>query len=158
MIEFYYRAEALAAATQHQLEPDLVIAVCLVESSGRTSAYRYEPQFWRRYMAADPKWVGAVPERVSASYGLMQVMYPVAREMGMAADQPPESLFVPANGLQFGCRKLREVLTWSKGDIAAGLAAYNGGKTKDNKPGVQPKRNQAYVDKVLAALSKVRTR
>lgn len=156
MTPFAYRAEVHAIAAQHALDPDLVTAVCLVESSGHTSAYRYEPQFWLRYMAKDPKWEGEIPERVSASYGLMQVMYPVARELGLSADEPPEALFVPVNGLQFGCRKLREVLGWAKGDVPAALAAYNGGKTKDNAPGVTPKRNQRYVDKVLATLAQIR--
>lgn len=156
MSTFHYRAEVHAIASQHQLDPDLVTAVCLTESGGRTSAYRYEPGFWLRYMAKDPRWDGAVPERVSASYGLMQVMYPVALEHGMPRQDPPEHLFIPVYGLQYGCRKLREVLAWAKGDVAAALAAYNGGKTRDNAPGVTPKRNQLYVDKVLMALVVVR--
>lgn len=155
-MKFAYRAEANAIASQHSLDLDLVLAVCLVESSGRTSAYRFEPQFWMRYMANDPKWDGAVPERVSASYGLMQCMYPVARELGMPSGDPPEYLFVPVYGLQYGCRKLREVLGWSRGDVPAALAAFNGGKTNDNKPGVFPKRNQAYVDRVVKTLELVK--
>lgn len=122
--EFHYRAEVHAIAAQHRLDSDLVEAVCLVESSGRTSAYRYEPQFWLRYMAKNPRWDGAIPERVSASYGLLQCMYPVALELGMPAQDPPEYLFVPVYGLQYGCRKLREVLGWAKGDLPAALAAY----------------------------------
>lgn len=154
--DFHYRAEVHAIAAQHRLDPDLVEAVCRVESSGRTSAYRYEPAFWLKYMAKDQKWDGAIPERVSASYGLMQVMYPVALELGMPRNDPPESLFVPVIGLQYGCRKLREVLGWSNGDVPAALAAYNGGKTNDNKPGIVPKRNQVYVDKVLKMLELVK--
>jgi soluble lytic murein transglycosylase-like protein len=149
-VTFPYRAEAHAIASTMGLDPDLVIAVALVESSGRTYAYRYEPAFWRRYLAGRPEWDGANPERVSASYGLMQVMFPVAIEVGYPRADPPEYLFVPTIGLTYGCRKLAETLKWSGGDIPAGLAAYNGGKTQDNTPGVHPKRNQTYVDKVLA--------
>lgn len=152
---FWYRGEATAIADQHQLDVDLVTAVCLHESNGKTSAYRYEPGFWLRYMAKKPQWDGANPERVSASYGLMQVMYPVALELGMPFDEPPEHLFIPVVGLQYGCRKLREVLGWAKGDVSAALAAYNGGKTADNAPSVAVKRNQVYVDKVLFILSRV---
>lgn len=154
---FSYRAEVHAIADQHRLDADLVEAVALVESSGKTHAYRYEPAFWLRYMAKNPRWDGAVPERVSASYGLLQVMYPVALELGMPASDPPEYLFVPVYGLQYGCRKLREVLGWAKGDVPAALAAYNGGKTNDNRPGLVPKRNQDYVDKVLRMLALVKT-
>jgi soluble lytic murein transglycosylase-like protein len=157
MTEFAYRAEVHTIAAQHHLDPNLVVAVCLHESAGKTSAYRYEPAFWLRYMAKNPRWDGAVPERVSASYGLLQVMYPVALELGMPPADPPEYLFVPVYGLQYGCRKLREVLGWAKGDVPAALAAYNGGKTKDNAPGVDPKRNQRYVDQVLLQLAMVNT-
>lgn len=156
MSDFHYRAELTAIADQHRLDPNLVEAVSRVESSGKTHAYRYEPRFWLRYMAKDPKWDGAIPERVSASYGLLQVMYPVALELGMPPADPPEYLFVPVHGLQYGCRKLREVLGWANGDVAAALAAYNGGKTRDNAPGVEHKRNQSYVDKVLFTLAQIR--
>lgn len=155
-MKFHYRADVFDIANAFRLDGDLVMAVCLVESSGRTSAYRFEPNFWLRYMAADLKWDGAIPERVSASYGLMQCMYPVALELGMPLADPPEYLFVPRYGLQYGCRKLRETLGWAKGDIPAALAAYNGGKTRDNAAGVPVKRNQVYVDKVFAMLQKVK--
>lgn len=156
MPEFWYRAEVAAIADQHQLDADVVTAMCFQESNGKTHAYRYEPKFWMRYMANKPEWDGANPERVSSSYGLMQVMFPVAVELGFKRDDPPEHLFVPIVGLTYGCRKLREVLAWAKGDLPAALAAYNGGKTPDNRPGVTPKRNQIYVDQVLLKLSKVR--
>jgi soluble lytic murein transglycosylase-like protein len=157
MAEFYYRAEVQTIADRYLLDPDLVQAVCLTESSGLTAAYRYEPDFWLRYLNGKPQWDGAVPQRVSASYGLMQVMYPVALEQGYDRNDPPEHLFLPLVGLEFGCRKLREVLAWARGDVDAALAAYNGGKTADNKSGVMPKRNQLYVDKVLFNLGKVKS-
>lgn len=147
---FHYRAEAQDAAIQHGLNPDLVIAVCLVESGGVAASYRYEPVFWTRYMRDKSQWHNAVPERVSASYGLMQVMYPVACELGYTGE--PETLCVPTIGLDYGCRKLAQTLKWAKGDVASALAAYNGGMTRDNAPGATPKRNQRYVDKVLQRL------
>lgn len=140
-----YRREIVAAATTHQLSPTLVEAITVVESSGKAYAYRYEPAFWARYMAHDPQWASANPERVSASYGLMQVMFPVAKEMGFG-QVDPEYLFVPAIGLEFGCRKFASVLRWAGGDIARALAAYNGGPRGNVAP---PFRNQAYADKVL---------
>jgi soluble lytic murein transglycosylase-like protein len=120
---------------------------------GKTHAYRYEPGFWLRYMAKNPKWDGANPERVSASYGLMQVMFPTALEHGYP-DDPPEYLFVPTIGIEYGCRVLAGLLKWSHWDLNSALAAYNGGKA-GNPPG-GPLRNQVYVDKVLAWLRKAR--
>lgn len=153
---FLYRAEAYAAAETYRLDPELVIAVCMQESSGRTHAYRYEPGFWMRYLNGKPEWDGMIPQRVSASYGLMQVLYVVARELGFPRQDPPEYLFVPAVGLEYGCRALRDRLGWAKGDAPAALAAYNGGKTHDNAPGVEPKRNQKYVTEALRWLDRVR--
>lgn len=146
-----YQADVEAAAAAHKLDAALVRAVCMVESSGRTSAYRFEPAFWTRYLADNSAYRDGVPERVSASYGLMQVMHPVACELGYTGE--PEALCVPSVGLDYGCRKLAQVLAWARGDVAAGLAAYNGGMTRDNAPGRYPKRNQLYVDKVKKALS-----
>jgi soluble lytic murein transglycosylase-like protein len=128
----------------------------MVESSGDTHAYRYEPAFWFRYMAHDPKWANAIPKRVSASYGLMQIMYPVALEEGFNIEDPPEFLFVPTVGIEYGCRHLKRCFTWAKGDLDAAAAGYNGGRTKDNGPGVFPKRNQAYVDKIHKAVKELR--
>jgi soluble lytic murein transglycosylase-like protein len=154
-MKFHYRAETYAIAERHGLDHELVIAIAMVESSGRTYAYRYEPGFWMRYLAGKREWDGSNPERVSASYGLMQVMFPVAIECGYPKGDPPEYLFVPIVGIEFGCRKLRELLTWAKGDQAAALAAYNGGK-KGNAPSASPKRNHEYVAKVRFTLDQVK--
>ena len=149
-MRFAFRAEVELIADRHALDPDLVQAVCLVESSGQTHAYRYEPAFWDRYLAGKPEWDGSNPERVSASYGLMQVMFPVAVEHGMDRTDPPEYLFVPLIGLDYGCRVLAKRLTWARGDVRAALASYNGGKG-GNAPG-GPMRNGAYADKALLQL------
>lgn len=154
-MKFWYRAEVHAIASRHRLDPDVVTAVCLVESSGRTAAYRHEPAFFLRYMAGKLEWEGENPDRVSASYGLMQVLYVVARELGYPRSEPPEGLFVPTCGLEYGCRAFADRMAWAKGDLKAALAAYNGGKSRDNAPGVEVKRNQRYVDKCLSQLARV---
>lgn len=148
-----YRPEIDAAAAAHQLAPDLVDAVTRVESSGKPYAYRYEPAFWAKYMSVDAKWRGANPERVSASYGLMQVLFVVAQEVGFTSPDP-EHLFVPAIGLEYGCRKLAQLLAWAGGDVARALAAYNGGRVANVR---RPFRNQAYADKVLAQMELLKT-
>lgn len=153
---FWYRAEVEAVASAHGLDPSLVIAMCMQESAGRTNAFRHEPAFWRRYMEGKPEWDGANPYRVSSSYGLLQVMFATAVADGYARTDPPEHLFVPVVGLSYGCKHFVGCLKWSGGDVAAALAAYNGGKTKDNRPGVSPKRNQEYVDGVTRWLDAVK--
>lgn len=146
-----YRAEIEAIASQFHLDPDLVEALVLVESSGKTHAYRFEPGFWQRYLKDKPKWDGANPERVSSSYGLMQVMYPVALEYGYA-ETAPEYLFVPTIGLFWGCTVLRSLLNWSQQDVDQALASYNGGKGGNSQ---RPFRNQHYVDKVRRYLERI---
>lgn len=142
-----YRAAIVTAATAHALDPDLVEALILVESAGQAHAYRYEPQFWARYMAGTPEWQDANPHRVSASYGLMQILYVVAREVGFT-EADPEYLFVPHLNLEFGCRKLAQLLAWAHEDVEQALCAYNGGKGGN---GGRPFRNQAYADRVCLA-------
>jgi len=146
-----YRAEIVAAATTHGLDPDLVEALVLVESAGQAHAYRYEPQFWARYLATDPLYQHRNPHRVAASYGLMQIMYVVAVEVGFT-EADPEYLFVPHINLEFGCRKLRLLLLWAQEDVAQALCAYNGGRRGNQ---IRPFRNQAYADRVALAQATV---
>ena len=144
MTRFYYDAEIETAAHRHGLDPALVKAVVLVESAGKTHAYRFEPGFWLRYMASDPQWDGANPERVSASYGLMQVMYSTARQHGFQGS--PEHMFVPLVGLEYGCLHLKHLLDKCLGHVEQALAQYNGGERGNTAP---PYRNGEYARKVL---------
>jgi soluble lytic murein transglycosylase-like protein len=153
-----YESLIETTATRFGLNPDLVGAVVLTESSGLTNAYRYEPAFWLRYMAPRPEWRGRDPHRVSASYGLMQVMFPTALTLGMDPATEPELLFVPAIGMEFGCRVLANLLKWAGGfaapreaQVRAALAAYNGGQ-QGNEPTAATLRNAAYVSRVASFL------
>lgn len=129
------------------LDPDLVEAVVVQESGGNAHAYRFEPKFWSRYLSKKSDYVGKVPQRVSASYGLMQLMYPTVVDMGFKGE--PEELFLPVVNLLWGTTRLADLLEWAKGDIISALAAYNGGKA-DNEPGHQPRRrNEVYALSVL---------
>lgn len=148
---FWFRAEVENIAQQFGLDADLLHAQVMVESSGKTSAYRFEPAFWTRYMADKPEWDGANPERVSASYGLLQCMYPVAKELGYS--DIPEHLFAPMTGLFWGAKKLALLRDWAGGNMEAALAAYNGGKVGNEKPQY---RNQAYIDRVYRELQKLK--
>jgi soluble lytic murein transglycosylase-like protein len=139
-----YRAHIERAAAVHQLDPDVIEALVLVESSGHADAFRYEPDFWRRYMQGKSQWEHAIPRRVSSSYGLMQIMYPVAWELGFRGE--PEELFVPERNLGYGCLKFSRLMDWAKDDVEQALAAYNGGKRGNS---VRPFRTATYAAKVL---------
>jgi soluble lytic murein transglycosylase-like protein len=141
-----YRREIEQAAREHGLPPNLLEALVLVESSGKAHAYRFEPGFWRRYLQDKTEYRGANPERVSSSYGLCQVMYPVAKELGFQGE--PEMLFVPSVSLFFGAAKLKELLLWANGEVDKAVAAYNAGRGNWQKAG-------GYVTKIHKALAMV---
>jgi soluble lytic murein transglycosylase-like protein len=161
-----YRKEIEAAAKQYGLDPLLVEAIVLTESSGNTDAFRFEPNYWNRYLKPKNLYPGMNPRRVSSSYGLMQIMYDVAVERGFDKTNPPEYLFIPSVNLEYGCMHLRMLTNWAnepqfvasseQDKLEAVLASYNGGRG-DNKPHQKPKRNASYVRKVLANLTLLKT-
>jgi soluble lytic murein transglycosylase-like protein len=157
-----FTADIIRAATTEGVDPNLVEGIVLTESSGNTDAFRFEPLFWNRYMKGKPGWAGRNPRRVSSSYGLMQVMYPVALERGLDPKLAPEVLFVPDVGLRYGCKQLRWLQDWAETfqavdaqkRLVCALAAYNGGKG-GNAPTDAIPRNEVYARKVLQAVSKL---
>lgn len=144
-----------AAAKAHELDPLLVAAVVLQESAANTDAFRHERLFWNRYLKRLPEWASLNPRRVSSSYGLMQVMFPVAQERGLAKTVPPERLFEPEVGLEFGCRHLRYMMDKidaqypqipGQARLRAALASYNGGYQPPQA--IRPDTGR-YADSVL---------
>jgi hypothetical protein len=119
----------------------------MVESAGDTLAVRYESH-WKYFvnpeLFARLNNITADTERTlqMMSFGLMQVMGGVARELGYRRNLL--SLTDPVLAIDYGCRKLAQL----KGkynttdDI---IAAYNAGSPRKNG-GLYV--NQAYVDKV----------
>jgi soluble lytic murein transglycosylase-like protein len=162
-----YRPEIETAAAARSLDPDLVEAVVEQESDSHFYAYRYEPGFWTKYLASNPTWSKRNPLEVSASIGLMQVMFTTAVEHGFTGQ--PWELFAPAVALEYGCRVLSANLAWAtkafrgnQGDrsriiVASALAAYNGGR-KGNDPDNIPDRNHEYAESVLRRLARIKAR
>lgn len=139
-------------ADLHGLDPKLLTAVVMQESSGNPYAIRYEPAFFRKYLEGiDPKNLpGAQPNykevtpltesRARAfSYGLCQVMGQTAREFGFKSDFLTE-LCDPETNLNLGARILAHHLLKTRGDVRAALLRWNGGS------------NKSYPDKVLARI------
>lgn len=109
----------------YALDPALICAVCEQESSWNPWAMRYEPAFYQRYI--QPMFAQPTTEATAraTSYGLMQVMGEVARELGFSGPYLSE-LCDPDTGISFGCKKLAQCLKAQPNTFAA-LMAYNGG-------------------------------
>lgn len=164
----FYKSAIEQAAAKWGLDPLLVAAVCWQESGFNTDAFRWEPDFYNRYLKGNPRYAGLNPRRVSSSYGLMQCLYCRILEDAVADNDAwdPELLFIPANGLDIGCGFLHQLLTWAQGlepivltkgtncthEMIA-LAAYNGGKGGNDPTKNWPLRNGRYANKVLAKLA-----
>ena len=155
-------------APAYGLDPLLVRAVVQKESSGYTWAWNPEPQYryywdvrthapFRKLVEGEslserpPKDFPALsgdPDQEwwaqSASWGLMQVMGAVARELGYK-ESYLTALCDPQIGLRYGCLHLRNMLRWAKDDPFKALMAYNGGKGS-----ALARSNPGYAEAVLA--------
>jgi soluble lytic murein transglycosylase-like protein len=137
-----------AASEKHGIPVSLLHSMVIQESGGKPSAYRFEPAYYERYLKGKPEWSNLDPDRVSASYGLFQIMLPTARQFGFKGE--PEELFIPTLNVEIACKILKNLLEWSEGDIPKAVAAYNGGK--GNWAGSSP---QFYAKTVLTRQAKL---
>lgn len=140
-------------ATRHGLDPLWVAAIVEVESAGNPWAVRYEPK-WRYFIEAQIRGVSHDTEvnQQKTSWGLMQVMGTVARELG--CDAPFLSVLCsPVVGLEYGCQYLAKQLKRYDGDILDAVSAYNAGTAKKSADGMYA--NQSYVDKVKRAYARL---
>jgi len=135
------------AAAFRKLPWELVYAICQVESSLNPLATRHEPHY--RWLVGDNDAMDPLERRDQmTSWGLMQVMGAVARELGHRG--PLADLLTPATGLFYGCLHLRRFR--AKYDLWPDvIAAYNAGSPRRVAGHVGPYINQSYVDKVLSA-------
>ena len=170
-----YANEIRMAAAKYSVDPRLITAMVLVESSDDPFAWNPEPRYhylwdvrarapFRR--VTDAELAAAFPPAdfpvlsgdrdqewwaQRASWGLLQIMGALAREYGYRQAYLT-ALVDPATNLEVGCRHVAALLKWSEGDVLQAVAAFNGGKTGNV---AVPYRNQKYADKVLTALSEV---
>ena len=135
------------AAARRSLPWELVYAICQVESSLNPSAIRHEPRY--RWLVGDNETMSPTERQDQmTSWGLMQVMGAVARELGHTG--PLSDLLDPPTGLFYGCLHLRRFR--AKYDIWPDvIASYNAGSPRRVAGQIGPYVNQSYVDKVLAA-------
>lgn len=150
------------------LDEALVRGIIQVESRGKLSAVRWEktyPYLWnvrtkepiRHHVVIPPEnfpSIGICSGETECalqrmSWGGMQVMGAVARELGFGGEFLSELIESPYLALFYGCKHLKNLSRrYSNDDL---IAAYNAGTPR--KVGGKYE-NQGYVDKVKAEMSK----
>jgi soluble lytic murein transglycosylase-like protein len=155
----FYKDLIAKYAMKYSLEPAMVAALIWQESAFCANAYRFEPDFWNRYLKANERYRQLNPARVSASYGLMQIMYPLVHEDRLKENDttPPEFLFEPEINLNTGCGWAKQLYDWALTKTTdpavasmAALAAYNGGRGGNDPSKDNPLRNGRYAREVMA--------
>jgi soluble lytic murein transglycosylase-like protein len=132
-------------AAAYGLDTALVCALVEQESNWNPWAVRYEPAFFDHYIRPllNNGTVKTMTEATcrAISWGLMQVMGQVAREMEFIGPFLSE-LCDTDKGLDMGCRVLKLKLDAAGGDTHNGLQLYNGGGDPN------------YAAEVMARMSK----
>ena len=143
-----WRPQAELSAQNWDIDPLLVKAVVLTESSGNIFAVRHEPSYKWLFKPVEVRPAGSTLETEivfqKTSWGLMQIMGAVAREYGFRGWLP--ELCTPAKNLEYGCRYLQALIKRFGGEREA-VSAYNQGSPRRNADGKF--LNQGYVDKVF---------
>ena len=145
-------------ADNTRINRELVQAICAVESSWNRYAVRFEPT-WKYVTQADA-WASKLnittqteTQLQSMSWGLMQIMGSVARELGFT--DYIHRLSDPLLGVNYGCLKLRKLYErYGEANESDIIAGYNAGSALKEKTGMY--FNQQYVDKVSRELSALR--
>ncbi len=135
------------AAKFASIDPLLALAIAEVESGGDQFAIRFEPGWKYHYNVDNFAKLCKISEDTermlqACSFGIMQVMGTVARELGFE-----ESLIKLSDariGAKYGCLKLSKLFKILK-SVDDVIAAYNAGSPlkRDGKY-----INQGYVDRV----------
>lgn len=137
-------------ASKYTLERGLIYGVIMAESGGDIFAVRYEPGW--KYILHPGTY--AEKNRVSVqteihlqkcSWGLMQVMGTVARELGY--EDSLLAISDPDLAIDLGCKKLRQLFDRHK-NIPDAVSSYNMGSPRRDRD-FKYYLNQSYVDKVL---------
>jgi hypothetical protein len=160
---------AASAARHHGVDPNVICAMCEVESSWNPwsmqheRTYRYLWEFkpvdsgWEMNPALREVVPGACTQATEmmlqrTSLGLLQVMGATAREWGMTGWLT--LMLIPEIGLEYGVRFFKHLLDKYNGVVADAVSAYNQGSPRHDENGIY--FNQKHVDKVLAAAERYR--
>lgn len=146
-------------ATKVGVDPDLAMAIAMVESGGYPLAIRFEPSwkyFYQPELFAHKNGLSMPTEQVlqASSFGAMQVMGAVARERGFIGNLL-ELVTDPELAISYAVKHLKGFVDRYPA-LPSAISAYNQGSPRkiDVGDGAGVKfRNQAYVDSVLARMS-----
>jgi len=116
------------------VEPAVIAAVIGTESSGDPRATNWEGQTW------------------GYAYGLMQVLYSTAQQMGYTGN--PDGLFDVETNIEFGTRYLRHQRS-RYGTLAEAIAGYNAGTATWTEYGRLT--NATYIQRVLDRIPQYRS-
>ena|SRR3990167_899059 len=139
----------LNVASKYHLEPALVAAIIVKESSGNGCPPRYEPNW--KYFLRIPYFANKAGTTVETerqgqmhSWGHMQIMGGTSRQLGFEGSFP--ELCLPENGIEYGCKYLRSRMDNTETTEQA-VSAYNAGSVRYAPNG--DFINQAYVDEIM---------
>ena len=120
--ERLFQPIVLKAANRHKVDPAMVMAIIMAESS-------YNPK--------------AISKK--GAKGLMQLMPTTARSLGV------KDVFNPEHNINAGVRYFKKLLNQFDGDVELALAAYNAGSRKVREHrGIPPFRaTKYYIKKVI---------
>lgn len=134
---------------KYNIDPILGKAIIMTESSFVERAYRYEPDFYRRYILGKGEYIDhpcyREEKRISASYGLMQIMYTSALEEGFKSPIP-EDLYDVNNNLNYGFKHLAKKIKLY--GLIFGILSYNSGSPKNKNGNPEDEPNFKYLIKV----------
>jgi len=142
--------EIKKVAIQNGIEPELLGAIVLTESSGDQWACRFEPHYKWLFQVRENAVRNKITEDTEkvlqmCSYGLCQVMGAVARELGMKG--PMFELLSVGSNLSYACRLITRLRAKYKTNEDV-LAAYNAGSVI--KLQNSEYKNQVYVNKSMS--------
>jgi soluble lytic murein transglycosylase-like protein len=131
-----YGDDINAAAQQYAVDPNMIAAVIQTESSGNPNAFRAEPKY------------------PPGSYGLMQLLYVTAQNLGYSG--PPEGLFNTSVNVMLGTQLLSQLQAKYGDDTAAIYSAYNSGSPTSYQSSSQVASNvQRFLDNLSSVAGQV---
>lgn len=144
------------AAQKYNIDKYFIAAIIMNESGGNSCAIRYEPQykylfFPREFSEQLHLTLETETFAQKTSWGLMQVMGGVARELGFKEHFP--SLCNPETGIDWGAKKLKLCID-KTGSMQEAAAMYNAGSVRYTSGKLF--ENQRYVDGVDTWYRKVK--
>jgi soluble lytic murein transglycosylase-like protein len=144
-------------AVSQGIDPNLALAIAGHESNYDPTACRFEPK-WKWFVNpskfAKQLLISEITEKMlqACSWGPMQVMGAVARELGFTGQIT--TLVYPEIGVLFGCKKLKSLINKYANETDV-ISAYNqGAPLKTNNV----YNNSSYVNNVMERLNTLRSK